>query len=263
VREFGMAAVMNGLALHGGFIPYGGTFLTFSDYSRNAIRMAALMKRRVIHVFTHDSIGLGEDGPTHQSVEHAASLRLIPNLEVWRPCDAAETAVAWLQAVAATDRPSALLLSRQTLPAMSRTDQQVTDIARGGYVLCDREHAVAAILATGSEVSLAIATQTLLDGRRIAVRVVSLPSTTVFDRQDAAYREAVLGHALPRIGVEAGVTRWWGQYGCSAALGVDRYGESAPAAALFEHFGLTAQHLADLVQQHCVSSSHAQRASQT
>jgi transketolase len=240
VREFGMAAVMNGLALHGGFIPYGGTFLTFSDYSRNAIRMAALMKRRVIHVFTHDSIGLGEDGPTHQSVEHAASLRLIPNLEVWRPCDAAETAVAWLQAVAATDRPSALLLSRQTLPAMSRTDQQVTDIARGGYVLCDREHAVAAILATGSEVSLAIATQTLLDGRRIAVRVVSLPSTTVFDRQDAAYREAVLGHALPRIGVEAGVTRWWGQYGCSAALGVDRYGESAPAAALFEHFGLTA-----------------------
>ena len=262
VREFGMAAVMNGLALHGGFIPYGGTFLTFSDYSRNAIRMAALMKQRVIHVFTHDSIGLGEDGPTHQSVEHAASLRLIPNLEVWRPCDAAETAIAWLQAAAATDRPSALLLSRQTLPALSRTAQQVADIARGGYVLRDRAHAVAVILATGSEVSLAIAAQTVLDGRGIAVRVVSLPSTTVFDRQDGAYREAVLSRDLPRIGVEAGVTRWWGQYGCSAALGVDRYGESAPAAALFEHFGLTAQHLADLVQQHCVSASHAQRASQ-
>jgi transketolase len=252
VREFGMAAIMNGLALHGGFIPYGGTFLTFSDYSRNAIRMAALMKQRVIHVFTHDSIGLGEDGPTHQSVEHAASLRLIPNLEVWRPCDAAETAVAWLQAVADKERPSALLLSRQNLPPQARSVQQVADIERGGYVLSDRENAIGVILATGSEVALAMAAQALLDGRGAPVRVVSLPSTTVFDRQDSAYRESVLGgRDLPRVGVEAGVTRWWGQYGCRATLGVDSYGESAPAAAVFEHFGLTAQNLADRVQQCC------------
>jgi transketolase len=252
VREFGMAAIMNGMALHGGFIPYGGTFLTFSDYSRNAIRMAALMKQRVVHVFTHDSIGLGEDGPTHQSVEHAASLRLIPNLEVWRPCDAAETAVAWLQTVADKERPSALLLSRQNLPPQARSVQQVADIARGGYVLSDRAHAAAVILATGSEVSLATAAQALLDGRGVPVRVVSIPSSTRFDRQDDAYRNAVLGSRdTTRIGVEAGVTRWWGQYGCRAAMGVDTYGESAPAAAVFEHFGLTAQNLADLVQRHC------------
>jgi len=252
VREFGMAAIMNGVALHGGFIPYGGTFLTFSDYSRNAIRMAALMKQRVVHVFTHDSIGLGEDGPTHQSVEHAASLRLIPNLEVWRPCDAAETAVAWLQAVADKERPSALLLSRQNLPPQTRSAKQVADIERGGYVLSDRANAVGAILATGSEVALAMAAQALLDARAVPVRVVSIPSSTRFDRQDDAYRNAVLGSRdMTRIGVEAGVTRWWGQYRCRAALGVDTYGESAPAAAVFEHFGLTAQHLADLVQQHC------------
>jgi len=248
VREFGMAAVMNGMALHGGFIPYGGTFLTFSDYSRNAIRMAALMKQRVIHVFTHDSIGLGEDGPTHQPVEHAASLRLIPNLEVWRPCDAAETAVAWLHAVAARDRPSALLLSRQNLPPQARTAEQLAQIERGGYVLSDRPAPRAVILATGSEVALAIVAQRLLDQHDIPVRVVSLPSTTLFDRQDAAWRDAVLGDpALPRIGVEAGVSRWWAQYGCRAALGIDRFGESAPGAALFEHFGLTAANLADLV----------------
>ena len=251
VREFGMAAVMNGIALHGGFIPYGGTFLTFSDYSRNAIRMAALMKLRVIHVFTHDSIGLGEDGPTHQSVEHAASLRLIPNLEVWRPCDAAETAAAWAQAVAATDRPSALLLSRQNLPAQARSPEQVQDIHRGGYVLSDRENAIGVILATGSEVSLAMAAQTLLDTRGKPVRVVSIPSSTLFDRQAKSYRDAVLGHGLPRIGVEAGVTRWWGQYGCAAALGVDTYSESAPAPAVFEHFGLTAERLAELVLDFC------------
>ena len=251
VREFGMAAVMNGIALHGGFIPYGGTFLTFSDYSRNAIRMAALMKLRVIHVFTHDSIGLGEDGPTHQSVEHAASLRLIPNLEVWRPCDAAETAAAWAQAVAATDRPSALLLSRQNLPAQARSPEQVQDIHRGGYVLSDRENAIGVILATGSEVSLAMAAQTLLDTRGKPVRVVSIPSSTLFDRQSKSYRDAVLGRGSPRIGVEAGVTRWWGQYGCAAALGVDTYGESAPAPAVFEHFGLTAERLAELVLDCC------------
>ena len=251
VREFGMAAVMNGLALHGGFIPYGGTFLTFSDYSRNAIRMAALMKQRVIHVFTHDSIGLGEDGPTHQPVEHAASLRLIPNLDVWRPCDSSETAVAWTQALAQANRPSALLLSRQNLPAQTRSPEQVLAIRRGGYVLSDRVDAVAAILATGSEVSLAMGAQQLLDARNIAVRVVSLPSSTVFDRQDRAYRDGVLGRGLVRIGVEAGVTRWWGQYGCAAALGIDTFGESAPAPQVYEHFGLAAGKLADLVQAQC------------
>jgi transketolase len=251
VREFGMAAVMNGVALHGGFIPYGGTFLTFSDYSRNAIRMAALMKQRVIHVFTHDSIGLGEDGPTHQPVEHAASLRLIPNLDVWRPCDAAETAVAWTHALAQADRPSALLLSRQNLPAQARSPEQVLAIRRGGYVLSDRTDAVAVILATGSEVSLAMAAQQLLDARNIAVRVVSLPSSSLFDRQERAYHDGVLGRGTTRIGVEAGVTRWWGQYGCTAALGVDTFGESAPAPQVYEHFGLTAAKLADLVQAQC------------
>ena len=249
VREFGMAAVMNGMALHGGIIPYGGTFLTFSDYSRNAIRMAALMKLRVIHVFTHDSIGLGEDGPTHQAVEHAASLRLIPNLEVWRPCDAAETAVAWTQAVQSAERPSALLLSRQNLPAQSRSPEQLAAIGRGGYVLSDRLGAIGVILATGSEVGLAMDAQRLLDQRGWPVRVVSIPSSTRFDRQDRAWREAVLGAGLVRIGVEAGVTCWWGQYGCAAALGVDSFGESAPAAAVYQHFGLTAEHLTALIAQ--------------
>jgi transketolase len=248
VREFGMAAIMNGVALHGGWIPYGGTFLTFSDYSRNAIRMAALMKLRVIHVFTHDSIGLGEDGPTHQSVEHAASLRLIPNLEVWRPCDAAETALAWTSALDSVQRPSALLLSRQALPAQTRDAAQVQAIARGGYVLSAPAGARATILATGSEVGLAMQAQQLLAQQGIGVRVVSLPSSTRFDRQDAVYRAEVLG-TLPRIGVEAGVTCWWGQYGCVAALGVDSFGESAPAPALFEHFGLTAAKLAARVRE--------------
>ena len=251
VREFGMAAVMNGMALHGGLIPYGGTFLTFSDYSRNAVRMAALMKLRVIHVFTHDSIGLGEDGPTHQPVEHAASLRLIPNLDVWRPCDAAETAVAWTQALAQRDRPSALLLSRQNLPAQLRSPEQVLDICRGGYVLSERSDAQAVILATGSEVSMAMAAQQLLDARKVPVRVVSIPSSSLFDRQDRTWRDAVLGRGLPRIGVEAGVTCWWGQYGCCAALGVDQFGESAPASQVYEHFGLTAEKLADRVQAEC------------
>ncbi len=254
VREFGMAAVMNGIALHGGFIPYGGTFLTFSDYSRNALRMAALMSQQVIHVFTHDSIGLGEDGPTHQPVEHAASLRLIPNLDVWRPGDAVETAVAWTQSLVQRDRPSALLLSRQNLAAQERSEEQVAAIARGGYVLSDRRDATAAILATGSELGLAMEAQRLLDERGIRVRVVSLPSTTVFDRQDAAWRESVLGRGLPRIGVEAGVTRWWGQYGCVAALGIDRFGESAPAAAVFAHLGLTVPALVELVAMHRLRS---------
>ncbi|WP_235823654.1 transketolase [Azohydromonas sediminis] len=254
VREFGMAAVMNGVALHGGYIPYGGTFLTFSDYSRNAIRMAALMKQRVIHVFTHDSIGLGEDGPTHQSVEHAASLRLIPNLDVWRPADTAETVIAWTMALGNATRPSALLLSRQNLPYAPKAG--LDDIAKGAYVLAEpsevglRRKAQAVIVATGSEVQLALHAQQLLASEHgIAVRVVSMPSTTVFDRQSTAYKTAVLPPKLPRIAVEAGVTDFWWKYGCAAVVGIDTYGESAPAAALFEHFHFTARNVADTVRR--------------
>ncbi len=244
VREFGMAAALNGIALHGGFIPYGGTFLTFSDYSRNAIRMAALMKIRVIHVFTHDSIGVGEDGPTHQPVEHAASLRLIPGLDVWRPCDGTETASAWAHAVSERHHPSALLLTRQNLIPQPRTAAQIAAIQRGGYVLQDRAGARAVILATGSEVGLATQAAALLEAQGCPVRVVSIPSSSIFDRQDRAYREEVLGHGLPRIGIEAGVSRWWGQYGCVDALGIDTFGESAPAPEVFKHFGLTPENLA-------------------
>ena len=251
VREFGMAAVMNGVALHGGFIPYGGTFLTFSDYSRNAIRMAALMKQRVIHVFTHDSIGLGEDGPTHQSVEHAASLRLIPNLDVWRPGDTAETTVAWTKALLNTDRPTALLLSRQNLPYAPKSG--LDEIARGAYVLAEpaevglKKKAQAVIIATGSEVQLALHAQQRLATDGIAVRVVSMPSTTTFDRQDAGYKKSVLPAGLPRIAVEAGVTDFWWKYGCAAVVGIDSYGESAPAGVLFKHFGFTAENVAHTV----------------
>jgi transketolase len=253
VREFGMAAVMNGVALHGGYIPYGGTFLTFSDYSRNAIRMAALMKRRVIHVFTHDSIGLGEDGPTHQSVEHAASLRLIPGLDVWRPADTTETAVAWTMALANKHRPSALLLSRQNLPYAPKTDADV--ITRGAYVLAEpsevgmKKAAQAVIIATGSEVQLALQAQALLAQHKIAVRVVSMPSTTVFDRQGTDYKTEVLPPKLPRIAIEAGVTDFWWKYGCAAVVGLDRFGESAPAGVLFKHFGFTAENLALTVRK--------------
>ncbi len=250
VREFGMAAIMNGVALHGGFIPYGGTFLTFSDYSRNAIRMAALMKQRVIHVFTHDSIGLGEDGPTHQSIEHAASLRLIPNLDVWRPCDTAETTVAWAQALQSQQRPSALLLSRQNLPYAPKADLSV--IHKGGYALAepaDGKSAQAVIMATGSEVQLALQAQQLLAQEGVAVRVVSMPSTTVFDRQDQAYRDSVLPAGLPRVAVEMGVTAFWWKYRCAAVVGIDTYGESAPAGVLFKHFGFTADNVANTVRQ--------------
>jgi transketolase len=252
VREFGMAAVMNGVALHGGHIPYGGTFLTFSDYSRNAVRMAALMRRRVIHVFTHDSIGLGEDGPTHQSVEHAASLRLIPNLDVWRPADGAETAVAWSCALLAHDRPSALLLSRQNLPYLPKAG--LDEIAKGGYVLAEpaevglKKKPQAVIVATGSEVQLALHAQAELAKRKIAVRVVSLPSTTVFDRQSVAYKRSVLPDGVPRIAVEAGVTDGWWKYGCAAVVGIDRYGESAPAGVLFKHFGFTVDNVVATVR---------------
>ncbi|SHF41194.1 transketolase [Lampropedia hyalina DSM 16112] len=254
VREFGMAAIMNGVALHGGFIPYGGTFLTFSDYSRNAIRMAALMKRRVVHVFTHDSIGLGEDGPTHQSIEHAASLRLIPNLDVWRPADTAETTVAWTQALLNQDRPSALLLSRQAVPYAPKRDVALADIGRGAYVLAEPQDAgldapaQAVLIATGTEVALALQAQKLLAGQNVAVRVVSMPSTSVFDRQDADYQRVVLSLGLPRVAVEMGTTSLWWKYGCTAVVGIDSYGESAPAAKLFEHFGFTPENVAATVQ---------------
>ena len=248
VREFGMAAIMNGLALHGGFIPYGGTFLTFSDYSRNALRMAALMRQRVIHVFTHDSIGLGEDGPTHQPVEHAASLRLIPNMDVWRPADPVESALAWVCAIERRDGPSSLLFSRQAVPFLSRETGQVADIRRGGYVLRDARAAQAAILATGSEVGVALAAADLLAADGIAVRVVSMPSTSVFDRQDVEYKRKVLPERMPRIAVEAGVTDGWWKYRCDAVVGVDRFGESAPAGQLFELFGLTPANVADTVR---------------
>ncbi|MDM0052730.1 transketolase [Variovorax sp. J22R115] len=253
VREFGMAAIMNGVALHGGYIPYGGTFLTFSDYSRNAIRMAALMKKRVIHVFTHDSIGLGEDGPTHQSIEHAASLRLIPNLDVWRPGDTAETAVAWAVALQNANRPTALLLSRQNLPYSPKKD--LSDISKGAYVLSEPEavglknkNLKAVIIATGSEVQLALKAQELLAAKKIAVRVVSMPSTTTFDRQDVAYKKSVLPKGTPRIAVEMGATDGWWKYGVAAVVGIDTYGESAPAGVLFKHFGFTAENVAATVE---------------
>nr|WP_067069656.1 transketolase [Roseateles chitosanitabidus] len=254
VREFGMAAIMNGVALHGGFIPYGGTFLTFSDYSRNAIRMAALMKQRVIHVFTHDSIGLGEDGPTHQSVEHVSSLRLIPGLDVWRPADTAETAVAWTMALANGQRPSVLALSRQNLPYAAKTGEAVDAITQGGYVLSEpaavglKKKAQAVIIATGSEVQLALQAQQQLAVAGIAVRVVSMPCTQIFDRQDAKYKQSVLPAGLPRVAVEAGVTDYWWKYGVSAVVGIDTYGESAPANVLFKHFGFTAENVADTVK---------------
>jgi transketolase len=254
VREFGMSAVMNGLALHGGFIPYGGTFLTFSDYSRNALRMAALMRVRSVFVFSHDSIGLGEDGPTHQSIEHAAALRLIPGFDVWRPCDTVETAVAWVAAVARGDGPSALLLSRQNLAFQKRAAASVANIARGGYVLADAEDARAVIIATGSEVALAIGAKARLAEEGIAVRVVSMPSTSVFDRQDAAWRASVLPAELPRVAVEAGVSDFWRKYVGAvdtrrgAVVGIDRFGESAPGPKLFEHFGFTVDNVVKAVK---------------
>ena len=239
VREFGMAAICNGIALHGGFIPYCATFLTFSDYSRNAIRMAALMRRQVIHVFTHDSIGLGEDGPTHQPVEHPAALRLIPNLQVWRPADAVETAVAWQSALANVHGPSALLLSRQGLPPQVRDTAQARDISKGGYVLTSDPRPQIVIMATGSEVSLVMEATARLRAQKVRVRVVSIPSTTVFDQQPAAYKAQVLPEGIPRVAVEAGVTDLWWKYQPAAVVGLDRFGESAPAGALFKHFELT------------------------
>ena len=251
VREFAMSAIANGVALHGGFIPYVGTFLTFSDYARNALRMAALMKVRTIFVYTHDSIGLGEDGPTHQSVEHTASLRLIPGMDVWRPCDTVETAVAWAAALERRHGPTCLVGTRQNVPFVPRSDAQVAAIARGGYVAADFDPAVtgalAVVLATGSEIALALAAREALGKEGVNVRVVSMPCTSVFDRQDAAYRASVLPADVPRVAVEAGVTDGWRKYVGAAddargtVVGIDVFGESAPAPVLFKHFGLTAE----------------------
>ncbi|WP_087686401.1 transketolase [Pandoraea sp. PE-S2R-1] len=250
VREFGMSAIMNGLALHGGHIPFGGTFLTFSDYSRNALRMAALMKLRSIFVFTHDSIGLGEDGPTHQSIEHVSSLRLIPQMDVWRPCDTTETASAWVAAVERHDGPSSLVLSRQNLPFVSRDDAQIANIRRGGYVLRDVANPQIVLIATGSEMDLALKGAEVLAAEGVAVRVVSMPSTNVFDRQDKAYRDSVLPRGVPRVAIEAGVTAFWHKYvGLEGGVvGIDTFGESAPAGVLFKHFGFTVDHVVATVK---------------
>ncbi len=258
VREFAMCAIANGMALHGGLIPYVGTFLTFSDYARNALRMAALMKLRSIFVFTHDSIGLGEDGPTHQSVEHAASLRLIPNMDVWRPCDTVETAVAWAAAIERVDGPACLLFTRQNVPFQARDGAQIAAIRRGGYVLADWNGASprrAVIIATGSEVALAMGARAALAAEGVAARVVSMPGTSVFDRQDAAYRASVLPPGVPRVAVEAGSTAGWHKYvgaiddGHAAVVGLDAFGESAPAGVLFKHFGFTVENVAAAVKR--------------
>jgi len=245
VREFGMSAIMNGVALHGGYLPFGATFLTFSDYSRNALRMAALMKLRSIFVFTHDSIGLGEDGPTHQSVEHVSSMRLIPNLDNWRPCDTVESMVAWGAAVQRKNGPSTLIFTRQNLPYQERSAQQIADIARGGYVLADVADAQVILIATGSEVELAVAAASALAADGIAARIVSMPSTEVYDRQDAAYKASVLTKGVPRVAIEAGVTDFWYKYvGLEGAVvGIDSFGESAPANVLFKHFGFTVENV--------------------
>ena len=261
VREFGMAAIMNGIALHGGWRPFGGTFLTFSDYARNAIRMSALMRLPVVYVFTHDSIGLGEDGPTHQAIEHASSLRLIPHLDVWRPCDATETAVAWRESLRRSDGPCCLLLSRQALPHAGDGHARIESIARGGYVLRQPAGEQLALLATGSEVGVALAAATLLSAAGIDARVVSMPCLEAFERQDPAYRAAVVPRHLPRLAVEAGSTGLWWKYVGEAGdvVGLDRYGESAPAGALFEHFGLTANAVAARAQRLLVDSGAADR----
>ncbi len=250
VREFGMGAIMNGIALHGGFRPFAGTFLMFSEYARNAIRMAALMKANPIWVFTHDSIGLGEDGPTHQPVEQTATLRMVPNLDVWRPCDAVETFVAWRTAVEHKQSPTCLILSRQNLPHQPRSAAQIDAIARGGYVLSDCDGAPQAVLiATGSEVALAVEAQRRLQEQGVAVRVVSMPSTFAFDRQSADYRASVLPRGVPRVAVEAGVTDGWRKYvGLEGAvIGIDTFGESAPAPVLYEHFGITSARVVEAV----------------
>ncbi|HEB58064.1 MAG TPA: transketolase, partial [Gammaproteobacteria bacterium] len=251
VREFGMSAIMNGIALHGGFIPYGATFLMFSEYARNALRMAALMKVQSIFVYTHDSIGLGEDGPTHQPIEQTATLRMIPNMDVWRPCDAVESAVCWKVAIERKQGPSSLIFSRQNLEHQNRTPEQIEAIARGGYVLKDCEGTPdAIIIATGSEVALAMQAAEQLSDKKI--RVVSMPSTTTFDAQDEAYRESVLPSSVKaRVAVEAGVTDFWIKYvGLEGkVIGINRFGESAPAGELFKHFGFTVDNVVNAVNE--------------
>jgi transketolase len=243
------------MALHGGFIPYVGTFLTFSDYSRNALRMAALMTLRSIFVFSHDSIGLGEDGPTHQSVEHAAALRLIPGMDVWRPSDSVESVVAWAAAIERRDGPSALLLSRQNVQFQSRDGGAIAAIRRGGYVIAESAQPRAVIIATGSEVPLALGARAKLAEEGVPVRVVSMPCTSAFDRQEAAYRESVLPRGVPRVAVEAGVTDYWRKYvGAAdsthgAVVGIDRFGESAPGPELFKHFGFTVESVVAAVKR--------------
>jgi len=256
VREFGMAGILNGLALHSGFIPYGGTFLVFSDYSRNALRMAALMGKRVIHVFTHDSIGLGEDGPTHQAVEHVSSLRLIPNMRVWRPCDTVETAVAWRDAIERKDGPTSLVLTRQGVPFQQRDADQLAGIRRGGYVLSGDGQPAIVLIATGSEVGVAVAAAELLTAKNISVRVVSMPCAELFLAQDESYRESVLPRVVTkRVSIEAGSTGLWHRFvgPDGRIIGLDRFGASAPAAELFEYFGITpgnvAEIAADLVEK--------------
>lgn len=250
VREFGMAAIMNGLALHGGIKPFGATFLMFSEYARNALRMAALMKINPIFVFTHDSIGLGEDGPTHQPVEQTATLRLIPNMVVWRPCDTAESLVAWAQAAKAQEHPSTLIFSRQNLPFIPRSAEQLSNIKRGGYVLSGSQNAQAVLIATGSEVELALNAQKTLAEQGIVVNVVSMPSTNIFDKQDKAYQLTVLPENLPRVAIEAGSADGWYKYvGLNGAVvGIDRFGESAPADLLFKEFGFTVENVVSVVK---------------
>ncbi|BBP05898.1 transketolase [Sulfuriferula plumbiphila] len=250
VREFGMSAIMNGMALHGGVLPFGGTFLMFSEYARNALRMAALMKQRVIWVFTHDSIGLGEDGPTHQPVEQTATLRMMPNMDVWRPCDTVETIVAWGQGVQKRSGPTSLILSRQNLAFMPRDEAAIANIAKGGYVLKDAANAKVVLIATGSEVELAVKAQEALAAEGIAARVVSMPCTSAFDRQDAAYQASVLPKGIVRVAVEAGVSDGWRKYvGLEGAVvGIDTFGESAPAPDLFKHFGFTVDNVVKAVK---------------
>jgi transketolase len=252
VREFGMSAIINGLALHGGFVPYGATFLVFMEYARNALRMAALMKQRAIHVYTHDSIGLGEDGPTHQPVEQIANLRHTPNMSLWRPCDAVESAVAWKAALERTDGPSALIFSRQNLPHQARSAEQLADIAKGGYILRDCAGMPDAILiATGSEVGLVMDAAEVLAAEGKQVRVVSMPSTDRFEAQSAAYRESVLpAQVSARVAVEAAQADYWYKYvGLNGAIvGMRSFGESAPAGELFKYFGFTVENVVDTVK---------------
>ena len=252
VREFGMSAIMNGLTLHGGLIPFGATFLMFSEYARNAVRMASLMKIRSIFVYTHDSIGLGEDGPTHQPIEQTATLRMIPFMQVWRPCDAVETAVSWRAAIERSDGPSVLVFSRQNLPHMPRTEMQIKSISRGGYILSDSDgQPEAIIIATGSEVELAAKAADDLRAKGKKIRVVSMPSTNVFESQDAAYRESVLPASVTkRVAVEAGVTDgWWKYVGTNGRIvGIDHFGESAPAGQLFKEFGFTVDNVVKNVE---------------